>query len=165
MAPTSLLLIGVDFWGQKVKTEIPDMDIDLDVGAALGATSETSEQILRLYIPDRGKHGQFDPSPWIDEAEGILARIGGGYTILKTEGGYLPEGGELEKEKTTLIYTFLKPEAFARELPRLREFLHSFGRKTKQQEVVAEIDGGGTTRFYRIRKYDKVRGSDGTNER
>lgn len=130
--------------------------MDIDVGAALGATAETSEQILRLYLPDRGKRGPFDPSSWIDEAQAILARIGGGYTVLATEGGCLPEGGELEKERTTLIYTFLKPDAFVRELPALREFLHRFGRKTRQYEVVAEIDGGGLSRFYRIRHYDKA---------
>ena len=65
------------------------MDIDVDVGAALGATDETSEQILRLYIPDRGKRGPFDPGPWIAEAQALLARVGGGYTELTTEGGYL----------------------------------------------------------------------------
>lgn len=43
-----------------------------------------------------------------------------------------------------------------RELPALREFLHRFGRKTRQHEVVAEIDGGGTSRFYRIGRYDKA---------
>ncbi len=131
------------------------MDAELDVGAALGATDETSEQILRLYIPDRGKRGAFDSRPWIEGAQSILARIGGGYTVLSTEGGYQPEDGKLVRERTTLLYTFLKPAAFVRELPALRGFLHRFGRKTRQDAVVAEIDGGGTSRFYRIRQYDR----------
>jgi hypothetical protein len=53
-------------------------------------------------------------------------------------------------EKTTIIYTYIYPDRFEKNLKLLREFLHRFGRETNQGEVVFEFAG----EFFRIREYD-----------
>lgn len=132
------------------------MEQALDLGKALGATPETSVTLLRLYLPNKSKDDSaFDVGPWLLEASEILARIGGGFTMLgPLEGGFLKRSGQVQREKTVVVYTYLKPARFVKELKLLREFLHRFGRATRQSEVVVELDGAGESRFYRIRRYD-----------
>lgn len=63
-----------------VPTNEDDSDINLDLGQALGADGSPSHQVLRLYIPDRGRDGQEigDQRRWVLLAASLLARIGGG---------------------------------------------------------------------------------------
>ena len=42
-------------------------------------------------------------------------------------------------ERTAVVYTYVDPKFFLFELPKLRKFLHRFGRETKQGEVVVEF--------------------------
>jgi hypothetical protein len=87
----------------------------------------------------------------VTEAADLLARIGGGVTILPpVEGGWVDDSGEIVWERPVLVYTFIRPTEFRDLLPRLREFLHRLGRETRQGEVAFEFDG----RFYRIRTFD-----------
>jgi hypothetical protein len=53
-------------------------------------------------------------------------------------------------EKTTIVFTYIQPDKFEKNLPLLRNFLHSFGRETNQGEVAFEFDG----QFFRISDYD-----------
>ena len=64
-----------------------------------------------------------------------------------------PENKELIQEKTTMIYTYIDPDRFEKNVGLLRKFLHGFGRESNQGEVVFEFDG----KLYRIREYDKKR--------
>lgn len=132
------------------------MEQALDLGKALGATPETSITLLRLYLPNKSRDdSEFNPAPWLLEASEILARIGGGFTMLgPLEGGFLKRSGRVQREKTVVIYTYIKPARFVKELKSLREFLHRFGRETRQSEVVVELDGNGESRFFRIRRFD-----------
>lgn len=134
------------------------MERALDLGKALGATPETSVTLLRLYLPNKSKDdSEFDLRPWLVEASELLARIGGGFTMLgPLEGGFLKRSGRVQREKTVIVYTYIKPARFLKELRRLREFLHRFGREARQSEVVVELDGEGESRFFRIRRFDDV---------
>ena len=104
--------------------------------------------------PDKDKKGREVPAhhTWVKDALGLLARIGGGATCLWGEGSWKnkPEDEPII-ERTAVVYTYVDPKPFLAELPKLRKFLHRFGRETKQGEVVVEFD----SLFYRIRKYDK----------
>jgi hypothetical protein len=60
-----------------------------------------------------------------------------------------PDGSNLW-EQTRIVYTFVDPDKLAANLPRLRTFLHRFGRDADQGEVVFEFDGW----FWSIDKYD-----------
>ena len=52
------------------------------------------------------------------------------------------------------MYTYIKPERFVAHVGALREFLHRFGRETRQEVVVAELSGAEGSWFFRIKEYD-----------
>jgi len=132
-------------------------DRELDLAAALGAEREPSTQVLSLYIPDKDRHGRpIKTARWIREAQEILTRIGEGYTTTPPhDGGWETASGQLRREKTVIVYTYLQPERFLAQVGALREFLHRFGRKTNQEVVVAELSGAEGSWFLRIKQYDE----------
>jgi hypothetical protein len=121
------------------------MSEEHDLAAALGASEGgVSTQVLTLYIPNKDRdNNEFGTQrKWVLEAGQLLAKIGGGFTIMPAvEGGWVnPEGGDLIWENPVLIYTYVKWENFLANLPALREFLHRMGRETGQGEVAVEFD-------------------------
>ena len=132
-------------------------DRELDLASALGSERETSTQILSLYIPNKNRHRRpIKTLRWIREAQEILTRIGGGYTTTPPhDGGWETAGGELRREKTVIVYTYVKPDRFLAQVAALREFLHRFGRETNQEVVVAELSGAEGSWFFRIKEYDE----------
>jgi hypothetical protein len=130
---------------------------ELDIAAALGAEREASTQVLSLYIPNKNRRGRpINTRPWIREAQDILTRIGEGYTTTPPhDGGWEAKGGKVQREKTVIVYTYIKPDRFIANLPALRDFLHRFGRDTDQEVVVAEISGAAESWFFRIKQYDQ----------
>jgi hypothetical protein len=131
-------------------------DRELDLAAVLGAEREVSTQILSLYIPNRDRRGRpIKTAPWIREAQEVLTRIGEGYTTTPPhEGGWETGRGKIRREKTVIVYTYVKPDRFLAHLAALREFLHRFGRETNQEVVVAELSGAEGSWFFRIKEYD-----------
>ena len=129
--------------------------LELDLAGELGASDQTSTQVLTLYIADKDRLGDElgTQRKWVLEASELLAKIGGGVTVMPPcEGGWLnPDTTELVWEHPVLVYTYVKPEQFLAELPNLRRFLHGLGRGTNQGEVAFEFDGD----FYRITAFDE----------
>ena len=132
-------------------------DRELDLAAALGAEREASTQILSLYIPNKDRRGRpIRTAPWVREAQEILTSIGEGYTTTPPhDGGWETESGRVRREKTVIVYTYIKPERFLAHVVTLREFLHRFGRETNQEGVVVELSGAEGSWFFRIRAYDE----------
>lgn len=132
-------------------------DSEIDIAAALGAEREASTQVLSLYIPDRDRNGRrINAGLWIRKAQAILTRIGEGCTTTPPhDGGWESESGKVRREKTVIVYTYIKPDRFLARLPELREFLHRFGRETNQEVVVAELSGAEGSWFFRIKNYDE----------
>ena len=132
-------------------------DRELDLAAALGAEREASTQILSLYIPNKDRHGRsIRTAPWIREAQEILTRIGEGYTTTPAhDGGWETVSGKVRREKTVIVYTYIKPERFLAHVATLRELLHRFGRETNQEVVVVELSGAEGSWFFRIKEYDE----------
>ena len=128
---------------------------EVDLAEELGAVGATSIQLLTLYIPNKDKDGnEFGAQRvWVLDASKLLARIGGGVTIMPPcEGGWLnEETGQVIWESPVLVYTFIKVDGFLSSLPALREFLHKMGRETNQGEVAFEFDGS----FFRITEFDQ----------
>jgi len=132
----------------KQQNEVPTL------AEAMGASDETSVQVLSLYIPNKDSHNaEFGQQrKWVLEAAGLLARIGGGVTIMPpAEGGWVDNAGGIVWESPIIVYSFVKPKLFSESVPALREFLHRMGRETNQGEVAFEFDGW----FYRITQFDQ----------
>lgn len=136
--------------------------LEINLGEILGATEEPSTQQLTLYVPNKDKEGRTirNLGRWIKEAQEVLTIIGRGCTTMPpADGTWLKKDidsmealkdEDILWEKTALINTYIDPNRFVKNLKSLREFLHRFGRETKQGEVVFEFAG----EFFRIRKYD-----------
>jgi hypothetical protein len=133
--------------------------MELDLGNALGATEEPSGQILTLYIPNKDKEGNAvaTHADWCKEAQELLTAIGEGASAFPPVDGTWrkPDGTDLW-EQTKIIYTYVDPDKLVANLPKLREFLHRFGRETNQGRVVFEFEG----QFWPIDKYDPPEGTE-----
>lgn len=110
-----------------------------------------------MYIPNKDRHGRaIRTAPWIRQAQEILTRIGEGYTTTPPhDGGWETASGTPRREKTVIVYTYIKPQRFLAQLGSLRAFLHRFGRETNQEVVVVELSGGDGSWFFRIKEYDQ----------
>jgi len=142
---------------------MPNDVSELDLGTILGVTEGSSVQQLTLYIPDKDTNGKTieNLQRWIKKAQNVLTIIGRGSTTMPpTDGTWLLNKNidsveelkdkDILREKTILIYTYIDPDRFEKNLKSLRVFLHEFGRETNQGEVLFEFYG----KLYRIEKYD-----------
>ena len=124
-----------------------------DVAGALGADGGTSVQCFTIYIPDKDQQGNEigNQRKWVLDALDLLGGINGGATAMPPcEGVWLNDDEQLIREQPVVVYSYIVPDAFLADLPRIRQFLHRLGRETNQGEVGFEFDG----RFYRIRQFD-----------
>jgi len=129
---------------------------EVDLGAALGADAGISAQCFTVYVPNKDRDGKEigNQRKWVLEAIRLLSEINGGATAMPpVEGGWLNDQGEIIWENPVIVYSFIRPDPFLSNLPRLREWLHRMGRETNQGEIAFEFDG----RFYRIRAFDPDR--------
>jgi hypothetical protein len=109
-----------------------------------GAAEALSVQLLAVYLPDRDKDGsRIDHDAWVEEALEIFSNVGGGASAVRgILGAWLNPGtGNLIREETTLIYTFVLPEKFVHYIPELRTLFHEFGLSTNQGEVMFYFGG------------------------
>lgn len=129
-------------------------DSTIDMADALGAEAAVASQRLTLYIPNKDSFGNEigTQRQWVLEAAQLLAKIGGGFTIMPAaEGGWLnEETGELIWELPVLIYSYVKADRLLEHMGQVRSFMHRLGRETQQGEVAIEFDG----LFFRINEYD-----------
>jgi hypothetical protein len=127
--------------------------MEFNLGKELGATEEPSAQRLTLYIPNKDREGGLiaDHAKWASEAQELLTDIGDGATAFPPVDGTWrkPDGSNLW-EQTKIVYTYIDPDKLAANMPRLRNFLHRFGRETNQGKVVFEFNGW----FWSIDRYD-----------
>src|SRR5436305_5901607 len=98
--------------------------IGIDLAAALGANEAVSTQCFTIYIPNKDRDGEEigDQRKWVLEAIRLLSEINGGATAMPpVEGAWLNEEGEVIWENPVVVYSYIRPDAFLENLPRLRE--------------------------------------------
>ena len=126
----------------------------VDLEDAIGVDSGISTQCFSIYVPDKDRLGNEtgNQRKWILEPIDLFGEINGGATAMAPcEGTWRDEDGEVIREHPAVVYSYIVPDAFLANLPRIREFLHRMGRGTNQGEIAFEFDG----RFYRIRSFDE----------
>jgi len=77
-----------------MKPDTPEEDVAVDIADAIGASESSSTQILTLYVPERDRDGVVveGQRDWVRRAAELLAKIGGGVTIMPpVEGGWYDE--------------------------------------------------------------------------
>ena len=129
-------------------------EIEVDLADALGA-EDSSAQCFSIYVPNKDCKGNEigNQRKWVLEAIHLLSEINRGATAMPpVEGGWRNDENEIVWENPVVVYSFILPDEFIGNLPRIREFLHRMGRQTNQGEIAFEYDG----RFYRIRKFDSA---------
>ena len=119
--------------------------------ASLGATAAFGERFT-LYVPNKGRSENDqdkqtelpDWESWIRRAVDLLAKINGGATAAAPATGlYIDKqrGDEEVWERTAVVYSFVDRQAFRKHIGEVREFIHEFGRETRQGAVFFEFDG------------------------
>lgn len=116
----------------------------MQIGKLLRAKDDTSvPDKFTIYIPDRDRKQRAikNIGTWIDSAVQLMVEINGGCTRLAVaKWHWVTDTKEFIAEDTTIIYSYLlKPEIFKSEFYRIVEFLHAFGRETKQDALFAEM--------------------------
>jgi hypothetical protein len=120
---------------------------------ALGATEESIQDRITIYVPSRARDGgAVDSEPWITKALALLSEVGGGATRMPpAQGAWLnPATGALILDDVTLVYSYVDGDALTTRLSDIRALLHGLGRALNQGEVVVEVNES----FYKIRDFD-----------
>ena len=142
---------------------VADKKAAFDMQGALGATDTFSLQKISIYLPnkDRDECLIFDIENWIEAGMRVLAEINLGVTRLPPAIGYWVDTVKERtiKEDTHVIYSFIRqPDKFQEKFDKIRAFVHSFGKKTNQGEVMVEFfgedgDGGFCSRAYVVANF------------
>lgn len=126
-----------------------------NIKRTLGATYPVGASQVVLFIPDRNREDTLiDQQNWVDEALNVMGTIFRGATAFPPGRGVWRDdesGGRLLKEQTVMVVSYVDPKLLTGgTLRSLREFLHRFGRETRQGEVGVVVD----SRYYGISHYD-----------
>ncbi|MGA9581767.1 MAG: hypothetical protein WBR13_07350 [Allosphingosinicella sp.] len=137
-----------------------------DLQGALGASRAATLQKFSLYLPDRDRDGApvASTEAWHAAAMTLFADVNGGATLLPpADGIWNPDdGGEIVRESTRVVYSFIRDgERFERDFDQLAVFIHSFGKHTRQGEVMVEFSGdvpgrGFVSRAYFVEEFSKA---------
>ncbi len=109
---------------------MPDDILEINLREVLGSAEAPSTQQLTLYIPNKDRKGREIKNLhiWIKEAQKVLTIIGGGSTTMPpAEGTWLSRERDIDSidhlkdedmlwEKTTIIYTYIYPDRFEKNL-------------------------------------------------
>jgi hypothetical protein len=126
-----------------------------NIGRTLGATHPVGAAQVVVFIPDHSRDGaSIDQPYWVDQALNVMGNLFRGATAFPPGRGVWRDdeaGGRLLKEQTVMVVSYVAPKLLTTPaLKSLREFLHHFGRETRQGEVGIVIN----SKYYGISRYD-----------
>lgn len=131
------------------------MVIRTNIKRTLGAIYPVGASQVVLFIPDHSRdRDSIDQQYWVDEALNVMGRLFRGATAFPPGKGVWRDdeaGGKLLKEQTVMVVSYIAPNLLTgATLRSLREFLHRFGRETRQGEVGIVIN----SKYYGKSRYD-----------
>ena len=131
------------------------MVIRTNIKRTLGAIYPVGASQVVLFIPDHSRdRDSIDQQYWVDEALNVMGRLFRGATAFPPGKGVWRDdeaGGKLFKEQTVMVVSYIAPNLLTgATLRSLREFLHRFGRETRQGEVGIVIN----SKYYGKSRYD-----------
>ena len=131
------------------------MPAKLNIKRALGATHPEGASQVVLFIPDLDREGApIDQQYWIEECLRVMGKLFRGATAFPRGRGVWrdDEAGErLLEEQTVMVVSYVDRKLLTTSTLRsLRDFLHRFGRESRQGEVGIVID----SKYYGISRYD-----------
>jgi hypothetical protein len=125
---------------------------EIDVPTAFGADPTFAER-FSIYIADRDQLGKdIDQRRWVREALELLTDINGGASALPPMDGLwrnLETGNNVE-ERTIVVYSFVRAEAFAKRIDEVVQFVKRYGREANQGEVAMQYGEA----FFSITDYE-----------
>ena len=125
----------------------------IDLAAAFGAEPGSPIQCIRIYVPNKDRHGkEFGAQrKWVLEALKLLTELNGGATAMpQVEGTWRSDDAVVVWENPVVVYSYVQTDQFVANVARIREFLHRMGRQTDQGEIAVEFND----KFFRIRTFD-----------
>lgn len=113
------------------------------MNVSFGATDVLHTNYLRLYIPDRDKHGDLYASKdWIERARFLFTTCFGGCTTTYGDGMWRNEDtGQYIEEKTAIITAAVSHKRLTTYLITVRRFIQDFIATTHQNAVAIEYNG------------------------
>ncbi len=116
--------------------------IDSHIKNTLAASNAFEPLTFTIFLPDSDKLGKpvKDFDGWVKQAIELLTTINGGASAMSpVDGAWLnPETGQIVVEKTTPVFSYVNPLRFRAMLRNVRVFLHDFGRKSNQGEILVQ---------------------------
>lgn len=134
-------------------TEYIDI-IEKDFGKALGATSTAYREKVTFFIAHKDRHGEdvLNIEEWVQKAETVLSEVGGGATSSEVRGAWLGDRPTPLHEKTTLVYSYAKPQSILDYTEELKNFLNEYGEGTNQGEVSLLLENPDGSWFFKIKR-------------
>ena len=125
------------------------------IPSALGSTYPIGTEQITLFLPNKDRLGKpIDQEFWTDKTLTALGKLFRGATAFPPGKGVWRDdihGGELLREITVMVVTYVPREELNENIKNLRVFLHRFGREANQGEVGLVINSS----YYGISKYDE----------
>ena len=113
------------------------MSVQLDIGEAFSAAVALADR-FSVYVPNQDRDGNaVEQAFWIDRCLRLLSEISGGATAMPPlRGAWLnPTTDALVVEEPVIVYSFIKPEEFARRIRDVVDLVNEIGRATNQGQM------------------------------
>jgi len=107
----------------------------------LGGVSKGRQ--LSIYVPSKDKDGRsIEHQRWMDRTMEFLTELFGRCTAMPgLEGIWKDKNGNILKETTKIVFSYVEEEALDQHAEEIREFLVEMGKATGQAEVGYGYDG------------------------
>ena len=103
--------------------------------------AEIMDCFVRVYIPSRDFRGRkINNKKMVHKMSGLFARLFGGYTIFRSQGGWQSESGEIIEEDIILVESYASRVGFDERLKAVQVIILDFKSKYQQESIALNIN-------------------------